>query len=222
MRALAPVTSSSCHQRRQRVPRTTFSAVPLSSDTRRSAAVLPATEARRRAFLLSCVVVPAFSTVRSVQAASPVGASTAGKRTGLSDEQVMDVLGRSLREGKYFVNSAGMAVDVFRDDCSFVDPTNATVGLQKYLTALDLLFDPEHSNVKLLDIRVAGPRSILATWTLGGYLRFPWHPFVPDFDGTATYTLDADGLVARQEETWSISPLEALRETFTPTAGPSA
>jgi hypothetical protein len=184
--------------------------------------VPPDTPSHRRAFLLSSVVLPAFSAASSVHAASLAGTtSTAGKRTGLSDEEVMEVLGRSLRDGKYFVNSAGMAVDVFRDDCSFVDPTNTTVGLQKYLAALDLLFDPEHSAVKLLDIRVVGPRRIVATWTLGGYLRFPWHPFVPDFEGTATYTLDASGLVARQEETWGISPLEALRETFTPTAGPS-
>ena len=218
MRALDRVYSCDARcQRRQRVPRTTLCSAALpgsQADTR----------ARRRALLLSFVVAPALSTVSSVHAATPgqVGAANAGKRTGLSDAEVMDVLGKSLADGKYFVNSRGMAVDVFRDDCAFVDPTNSTVGLQKYMTALDLLFDPEHSTVKLLDIHVAAPRRIEATWTLGGYLKFPWHPFVPDFEGTATYTLDTDGLVARQQETWSISPLEALRETFTPTAGPGA
>ena len=33
-----------------------------------------------------------------------------------------------------------------------------------------------------------------------------------------TYTLDDDGLIARQEQEWSISAAEALAETFTPAA----
>jgi hypothetical protein len=36
------------------------------------------------------------------------------------------------------------------------------------------------------------------------------------------YTLNDDGLIVLQDQTWSISALEALRETFTPTAGPPA
>jgi Uncharacterized conserved protein (DUF2358) len=141
------------------------------------------------------------------------------KRTGLSDEQVKEILERSLAQGRYFINSAGMATEVFAEDCVFQDPTNETRSLRKYLAALDVLFDP-HSTLTLQSIAVSKPRTITAQWTLGGYLKFPWKPFVPEFTGGVTYTLDETGLVVRQEETWGISPLEALRETFTPTPGP--
>lgn len=103
------------------------------------------------------------------------------------------------------------------------DPTNDVTGLSRYLAALDILFDPEFSGVKLLDIRVTGPRTVFAEWELGGYLRstfFPWRPRVEPFKGTATYTLNDEGLVQMQEETWEISALTALLETFTPTFGP--
>ena len=68
---------------------------------------------------------------------------------------------------------------------------NITIVLQ----ALGLLFDPEHSQVKLLSIAVTGPSTIAASWTLGGYLRFPWRPRVKEFQGdqcfcSATYFID--------------------------------
>jgi hypothetical protein len=34
------------------------------------------------------------------------------------------------------------------------------------------------------------------------------------------YTLDEEGLVAEQRQTWSVSGLRALQESFTPTWGP--
>ena len=110
--------------------------------------------------------------------------------------------------------------EVFAEDCRFRDPTNDVRGLSRYLAAVQLLFDPASSRVELLSAAASGPREVTATWTLGGFLKLPWHPYVPPFTGTAVYTLDAAGLVVMQDETWSVSPLEALRETFTPTPGP--
>jgi len=66
---------------------------------------------------------------------------------------------------------------------SFVDPTNTTVGLSRYIAALALLFDPETSFVKLLSIEPTGPRTVEATFQLGGYLRFPWHPRIEPVTG---------------------------------------
>ena len=40
------------------------------------------------------------------------------------------------------------------------------------------------------------------------------------YEGHVVYTLNDQGLVAVQSQTWSISPFEALKETFTPTFGP--
>lgn len=165
----------------------------------------------RRALLAGCVALPLLPAVPAVATPAPVT-----KRTGLSDEQVRDVLASGLADGQYFVNADGMPVDVFDDACRFKDPTNNTAGLQRYLTALDLLFDPAKSRVRLLSIAVTAPRQITARWTLGGELKLPWRPRVPEFEGAAVYTLSDQGLVVQQEETWSISPLEALRETFTP------
>lgn len=73
--------------------------------------------------------------------------------------------------------------------------------------------------MRLVEIHVAAPDCIEATWTLGGYLRLPWTPRVEPFEGKSVYLLNADGLIAEQRQTWSISPAEALRETFTPSFG---
>ena len=112
-----------------------------------------------------------------------------------------------------------MTESIFRDDAVFVDPTNKTVGLQKYVSVCRQLFDGECSAVRLLDIRVVSPTEIRARWTLGGALRLPWRPRVRQFEGQSTYTIDSDGLIQKQTEEWSISPLDALVETITPGAG---
>jgi len=68
---------------------------------------------------------------------------------------------------------------VFADDCRFKDPTTDVAGLARYMAALDILFDPASSRVVLLECRATGPRQVTARWTLQGYLKFPWHPYVP-------------------------------------------
>ena len=166
-----------------------------------------APEPSRRAMLTAACAAIAASAAPSRAAAA--------KRTGLSDAVVRDVLADGLRRG-YFVRSSVMPVDVFADDCRFVDPTTDVRGLARYVAALDLLFDPADSSVELIDAEVVAPRTIRARWTLSGRLKLPWRPSVRPFQGTATYTLDASGLVSEQRETWEVSALEALRETFTP------
>ena len=131
-----------------------------------------------------------------------------------------EVIARDLSEGQYFVNSAGLTRAVFADDCRFRDPTTDVVGLARYAAALDVLFDRDASRVTLLEARATGPRQVTAAWTLEGYLKLPWHPYVPPFRGVAVYTLDEHGLITQQEETWEISAWDALRETLTPTPGP--
>lgn len=91
------------------------------------------------------------------------------------------------------------------------------MGLSRYITALDLLFDPAQSRVELLDIKITGPNTIEAEWTLGGELKFPWRPKVATFTGRCVYTIDEEtGLIREQAQTWSKSAFEALRESFTP------
>lgn len=121
-----------------------------------------------------------------------------------------------MRDGQYFVTGQ-LTRAIFLDDCRFVDPTNDIVGLNRYIKALDLLFDPALSKVELLNIQVTSPSTIEAEWTLGGQLKLPWRPKVTTFTGRCVYTLDeTTGLIREQAQTWSKPAFVALRETFTP------
>mmetsp|Transcript_26025 Transcript_26025/g.56771 ORF Transcript_26025/g.56771 Transcript_26025/m.56771 type:complete len:246 (+) Transcript_26025:50-787(+) len=144
------------------------------------------------------------------------------KLIGLSVDEVKDILAKDLSVGQYFV-TGNLTREIFADDCRFVDPTNDVTGLSKYVTALGILFDPDWSKVLLKGIRVTGDDTIVADYVSGGYLKekyFPWRPRVAAYEGHVEYTLNAQGLIQLQRQTWSISPGEALRQTFTPTSGP--
>jgi len=149
---------------------------------------------------------------------SPAESVGGAKLTGLSPEEIRDILARNLREGQYFI-TGDLTPEIFADNCRFKDPTNDIVGLARYVRALGILFDASYSAVRLRDIQVTGPSTIEAEWTLGGYLKFPWHPRVEPFIGHTIYHLNDENLIAFQDQTWSISSSEALRETFTPTLG---
>lgn len=67
--------------------------------------------------------------------------------------------------------------------CRFVDPTNDVTGLSRYRKALTILFDPAQSQVGFKGIRISGPDTIEADWTLGGTLKLPWRPRIQTIDG---------------------------------------
>ncbi|CAD7704920.1 unnamed protein product [Ostreobium quekettii] len=140
------------------------------------------------------------------------------KRNGISIEELKDVLAADLGERQYFV-TGNLTPEVFADDCRFTDPTNDTVGLNRYVKALDLLFDDKRSSVTLKSIKVSSPTTIEAQFTLAGYLKFPWNPRIPPVDGTVTYTTNENGIIKLQDQVWSISSLDAIAQSFTPTAG---
>ena len=58
------------------------------------------------------------------------------------------------------------------NNCRFTDPTTVVTGVNKYVAAVKLLFDPELSKQELLSIDVTGPRTIEVNWRLGGYGLF--------------------------------------------------
>lgn len=140
------------------------------------------------------------------------------KRKHLSIDSIKDIIARDIKDGQYFI-TGNLTRDIYKDDCRFRDPTNETVGLEKYLQAVSILFDPANSKQELLSIAVTSPTTITAKWTLGGYLKFPWRPRVVPFEGSTQYVVDTEGLVALHDEKWSISPLTALLETITPSFG---
>ena len=162
--------------------------------------------------------------LRKYSALAPLGdVTTVGKkRTGLSLDELAATLKRDLTvgatgKGGYFV-SGDLSQEIFRDDARFIDPTNVAEGLSRYIKALSLLFDPTCSSVELL----AGPKSDAATRTIyaelrsSGTLKLPWRPKVRPWISYMTWTIDADGLIAEQSQTWDITPAEALGQTFNP------
>jgi len=129
------------------------------------------------------------------------------------------VLEADLRDSQYFVTGQ-LTPEVFADDCRFVDPTNDVVGLSRYVKALGVLFDPAHAAVGLEELEVRGGQEVAARFRLGGYLRFPWRPYVEPFEGEVVWELGEDGLVHTQRQEWrGKSPAQALAESFTPTFG---
>lgn len=184
-----------------------------------------ASHSRREALMLATIAAPLLSHPTSqALPLAPLGAVQVGenKRTGITIQELKDILARDIGEGMYFV-TGNLSPEVFDDNCRFIDPTNDVTGLSRYMKALSILFDPALSKVVLKDIKVTSPSTIDADWVSAGWLKkelFPWQPKVPPFEGHTQYTIGDNGLVVQQKQTWSISALQALRETFTPTFGP--
>eukprot|EP00964_Phaeocystis_antarctica_P155539 scaffold124763_cov66-Phaeocystis_antarctica.AAC.3 len=198
-----------------------------------SALVLPTRRAVIERLVLSAPAALALShteaavaapDLRKYSALAPLGDVTAvgKKRTGLTQDELAVTLKRDLTvgatgKGGYFV-SGDLSQEIFRDDARFIDPTNVAEGLSRYIKALSLLFDPTCSSVELL----AGPKPDAATRTIyaelrsSGTLKLPWRPKVRPWISYMTWTIDADGLIAEQSQTWDITPAEALGQTFNP------
>ena len=90
--------------------------------------------------------------------------------------------------------------------------------LSRYRNALRILFDPDESTVELIRPLSADAESgtIKGRVRSRGVLQLPWRPRVSSYESDVTYEVDADGLVRSQTQVWSVSPYEALGQTFTP------
>lgn len=146
--------------------------------------------------------------------------------SALSRDEFVATLTADVRDRQYFVTGR-LTEEIFADDCRFVDPTTDVLGLSRYLTALAFLFDPARSSVQLLgelssSELPSGGLEIVGRYRAQGYLRLPWNPKVAPYEGRIVWTVQGDdgspnaGLIVKQTQTWSVSGLEALRETFTP------
>lgn len=146
--------------------------------------------------------------------------------SALSRDEFVETLTADVRDRQYFVTGR-LTEEIFADDCRFADPTTDVVGLSRYLTALAFLFDPARSSVELLGELSSselpgGGLEIVGRYRAQGYLRLPWNPKVAPYEGRIVWTVQGEdgspnaGLIVKQTQTWSVSGLEALRETFTP------
>ncbi|GAX83859.1 hypothetical protein CEUSTIGMA_g11284.t1 [Chlamydomonas eustigma] len=185
----------------------------------------PNTKSRRSVMALmpGLLMLPLSSSVCRSSQAIPLGPLGAVKRVG--GKLTREIFDDQCRFVDLINDATGLSRYTIHTFYRFVDPTNDVTGLNRYITALSILFDPQLSKVILKEIKVTGPRKIEVDYVSGGYLQekyFPWRPRVKPYEGHVVYTLNSEGLIKVQSQTWNISPAEALIETFTPTWGERA
>jgi len=144
--------------------------------------------------------------------------SAVPKRKGLPATDVAGILENDLKNGKYILTGM-LTSSIFDDNARFVDPNNAVDGLSRYQTALSLLFRPELSELSNVKVAVTGARIIEVDYVASGTLKLPWRPRIEPWQGHIVYTLNNDGLIASQVDTWNITRFDAIRQTFTPGRG---
>jgi hypothetical protein len=117
-----------------------------------------------------------------------------------------------------YILTGDLSTDLFRDDCDFIDPTNRVQSLSQYQQALRILFDPTTSYISLVTpLTVDEPtRTITGVYRSRGYLKLPWYPSVTSYESTIQYSIDENGLVQEQLQSWTKSATQALQESFTP------
>jgi hypothetical protein len=191
----------------------------------------------RRSVLLATIVSTAIASSSSSSTAlaapptlalyeNPSNTRVGGtKRRDLTSDALLDTLTNDIAVNQYFVTGK-LTEEIFADDCRFIDPTTNVKGLSRYLRALSALFDPERSRVELVgELRRTSRDVIEGDYIAEGYLKLPWKPKVPRYEGHIVWTMQPDdgspraGLIVEQRQTWSISGGEALMETFTPSLG---
>ena len=138
-------------------------------------------------------------------------------RTELAKRLQNDLLYGSTGQGGYIL-SGDFSLDLFRDDCEFLDPNNRVTSLSQCQKALQILFDPRRSYIRLLEpLTVQEDGTIRGRFRVRGFLQFPWNPYITAYESSIVYTMDDKGLVQQQRQAWTKSATEALQESFTPT-----
>lgn len=116
---------------------------------------------------------------------------------------------------------------IYDSNCYFADPTVKFSGLAKWKGNLKLLVpflvEPEIQLTKLESQQQGAQQAprLQAHWTLQTYLKLPWRPFI-NVIGATEYSLNAEAnQIVRHIESWNITPLQAIKQIFTPAASRS-
>ena len=82
------------------------------------------------------------------------------------------------------MSTGDISAEIFRDDCEFTDPTNSVTSLSRYQNALEILFDPAQSFVKLIEpLQIDEARKVItAKIQSGGVLKLPWKPRISPYE----------------------------------------
>ncbi|XP_024995567.1 uncharacterized protein LOC112528742 isoform X1 [Cynara cardunculus var. scolymus] len=158
-------------------------------------------------------------------------------------DDVMMIL-KSDYDNAYFV-TGNFTSGIYAEDCIFEDPTirfrgkDFTFffqlciherilmvcihsGKELYSRNLKLLVPffelPSISLQSIKKVLNSETESIMASWRLRTRLKLPWRPLI-SIDGTTVYDLDNQFRIVKHVESWSVSPLEAIGQIFTPSSG---
>lgn len=113
-----------------------------------------------------------------------------------------------MREYSSFFNP--MDRRFYSSDVEFVDPMTSFRGIDKYQNNVDMLAGRKGGIGKLLfrdasiilhNIRVMGSKELETRWTLQVSVRVPGSPRAK-FTGVSRYSLDDNGLIAKQVDFW--------------------
>ena len=172
-----------------------------------------ATDALEAALAVGRFILARHKSLLSLAPRSKGGA----KATGLAPEALLEVIRRDFEEKRYYVTGR-LTREVYSDACFFdaPDPDMPVDGLEKYIEAISNLFEVRSSECELLDLQVVSPHLLLSRWRLEAMLKLPWRPRIKAYTGTTLYELDADGLICRHTELWSISAADAFISTVLP------
>lgn len=134
---------------------------------------------------------------------------------------ILQLIEQDFKEKKYFI-TGDISDVIYADDCYFEDPTVRFSGLAKWKANLKLLvpflIEP---NINLTHLagqeqQQGQPQSLKAHWTLQTTLKLPWRPYI-DVIGATDYILNAEAnQVVRHIESWNITPVQAIKQIFTP------
>lgn len=148
---------------------------------------------------------------------APFACASDQKRKAFSADEILDKITYEFVNNQYYV-TGNLRPDIFEDDCVFKDPTVTVTGIKRYLDAVTTLFDPAKSRADLISANVDDDKIVLR-WRLEGVLQLGGGLPIKPYTGTTVYTLDDNGLISRQDESWDISVADAFISTFFPGYG---
>ena len=104
----------------------------------------------------------------------------------------------------------------YSKDVAFIDPITKFVGIEKYKENIDMIagrtslgkFLFEDASIVLHNIEQTKAKEIQTRWTLQvTFKALPWRPRIK-FTGVSVYTLNENGIVARQDDFWDSANLK--------------
>ena len=94
---------------------------------------------------------------------------------------------------------------IFSNSFEFADNSVATAGIKSYAVGVRKLFDQATARAELISVVADEPtRSLLVTWRLEGAVNLPLKPRIPPYVVITTLTIDAEGLICKQLDEFTV------------------